>query len=101
MAIECHPGYLSIKDWEGLVDAGFSRFSIGIQDFNEEVLHTVNRRPSLEPLDDIFSVLRNGGANINIVFLYGLPHQTADSFPCRAEAQTSAKQLMPGIYAFL
>ena len=83
VAIECHPGYLSIKDWEGLVDAGFSRFSIGIQDFNEEVLHTVNRRPSLEPLDDIFSVLRNGGANINIDFLYGLPHQTADSF-CRS-----------------
>jgi oxygen-independent coproporphyrinogen-3 oxidase len=43
----------------------------------------VNRRPSLEPLDNIFSVLRNGGANINIDFLYGLPHQTADSF-CRS-----------------
>ena len=33
IAIECHPGYLSLKDWEGLVDAGFSRFSIGVQDF--------------------------------------------------------------------
>ena len=80
VAIECHPGYLSVQDWKGLVDAGFSRFSIGIQDFNEQVLKTVNRRPSQEQLEDIFAVLRNGGAKINLDFLYGLPKQTAESF---------------------
>ena len=83
VAIECHPGYLSLEDWKGLVEAGFSRFSIGIQDFNEVVLKTVNRRPSQERLEDIFAVLRDGGVNINLDFLYGLPHQTADSF-CRS-----------------
>lgn len=83
VAIECHPGYLSLEDWKGLVRAGFSRFSIGIQDFNEVVLKTVNRRPSQERLEDIFAVLREGGVNINLDFLYGLPHQTADSF-CRS-----------------
>ena len=73
IAIECHPGYLSAQDWQGLVDAGFSRFSIGIQDFDEEVLKTVNRRPSQEPLEDVFDVLRDGGAKIILDFLYGLP----------------------------
>ncbi len=83
VAIECHPGYLSLDDWQGLLDAGFSRFSIGIQDFDEQVLKTVNRRPSQEDMGDIFRVLRDGGVNINLDFLYGLPGQTADSF-CRS-----------------
>ena len=92
VAIECHPGYLSLEDWKGLVEAGFSRFSIGIQDFNEAVLKTVNRQPSQERLEDIFAVLRDGGVNINLAFLYGLPHQTADSF-CRSIEKAIA--LMP------
>lgn len=92
VAIECHPGYLALEDWKGLVRAGFSRFSIGIQDFNDEVLKTVNRRPSQERMEDIFAVLRDGGANINLDFLYGLPHQTADSF-CRSIEKAIA--LMP------
>ena len=83
IAIECHPGYLTLEDWKGLVRAGFSRFSIGIQDFNDEVLRIVNRRPSQERMEEIFAVLREGGVNINLDFLYGLPHQTADSF-CRS-----------------
>ncbi len=83
VAIECHPGYLSLSDWEGLLKAGFSRFSIGIQDFDERVLKTVNRRPSKERMHDIFKVLRGGGASINLDFLYGLPGQTAASF-CRS-----------------
>lgn len=80
VAIECHPGYLSLSDWNGLIEAGFSRFSIGVQDFDERVLQTVNRRPSQERMKDIFMVLRDGGAHINLDFLYGLPHQTAKSF---------------------
>ena len=80
VAIECHPGYVSLHDWGELAGAGFSRFSIGIQDFDEHVLKVVNRRPSQEPLEDIFAVLRNSGTKINLDFLYGLPRQTAESF---------------------
>ena len=86
IAIECHPGYLTLGDWEGLLDAGFTRFSIGIQDFDEQVLRAVNRRPSLEKMEDVFGVLRDRGARINLDFLYGLPHQTAESF-CRSIEQ--------------
>lgn len=80
IAIECHPGYLSQKDWQDLTACGFSRFSIGVQDFEEQVLKTVNRRPSLLPMEDIFALLRESGATINMDFLYGLPGQTAESF---------------------
>lgn len=42
-AIECHPGWMTGQDWEKLATAGFNRFSIGIQDFNKQVLQTVHR----------------------------------------------------------
>ncbi|GHT54211.1 coproporphyrinogen-III oxidase [Bacteroidia bacterium] len=80
MAIECHPCYLDENDWQSLTDAGFNRFSIGIQDFDEKVLQTVNRKPSLLPLEIIFQILRQKKVGINLDFLYGLPLQTADSF---------------------
>ena len=80
IAIECHPGYLSLADWQALVDAGFTRMSIGVQDFDEKVLRTVNRRPSQEPIEEVFKVLRDGGIRLNLDFLYGLPGQTADRF---------------------
>lgn len=80
IAIECHPGYLSLADWQALLAAGFTRFSIGIQDFDEQVLKAVNRQPAREDMAEVFSILRDGGAQINLDFLYGLPGQTAESF---------------------
>lgn len=80
IAIECHPGFLTHKDWEGLAEARFNRFSIGVQDFDTEVLKAVNREPSALPMEEIFGILRSAGASINMDFLFGLPGQTPESF---------------------
>ena len=80
IAIECHPGYLSAEHWEELANAKFTRFSLGVQDFNEAVLKVVNRRSSLLPLEEVFQILRAHGAKINMDFIYGLPYQTPESF---------------------
>lgn len=80
IAIECHPGYLDAKAWKELTEAGFNRFSLGVQDFKEDVLKTVNRRSSLLPMEEIFAILRNVQAGINLDFIYGLPYQTEESF---------------------
>lgn len=80
IAIECHPAYLRERDWLALTEAGFNRFSIGVQDFDTKVLEGVNRRPSLLPLEEIFALLRGAGARINLDFIYGLPRQSVASF---------------------
>ncbi len=80
VAIECHPGYLGETQWHELADAGFTRMSIGVQDMNLEVLKTVNRKPSLMPLGEVFDILRSRKIRINLDFLYGLPKQTPESF---------------------
>ena len=73
-------GFGRLDGWQKIADAGFTRVSIGIQDFNNEVLKTVNRKPSLEPLEKIFDLLRSHNIGINLDFLYGLPLQTPESF---------------------
>lgn len=80
IAIECHPGYMTEEYWKSLSDIGFNRVSIGIQDFNDGVLDAVNRKKSRLPLNDIIGWLRGQKISVNFDFIYGLPHQTKDSF---------------------
>ena len=80
IAIECHPGYLTVDDWKELTDCGFNRYSLGIQDFDNRVLKEVNRRPSLIPVDEIMHILRSAGATVNMDLLFGLPYQTPETF---------------------
>ncbi|MBP1617501.1 MAG: Coproporphyrinogen-III oxidase [Bacteroidetes bacterium] len=80
IAIECHSGYMDEAYWRDLLDAGFNRVSLGVQDFNEEVLKASNRKPSLLPIEDILSILRSRGVAVNLDFIYGLPLQTEESF---------------------
>lgn len=92
LAIECHPGYLSLHNWQELVEAGFNRVSLGVQDFHPEVLRAVNRQASREAFEDIFALLRQAGVQINLDLIYGLPGQSVESF---AENIERAIQLQP------
>ena len=103
IAIECHPGYLKAEDWHYLLGSGFNRFSLGIQDFNADVLHTVNRQPSLLPVAEIMDILRKGGAKVNFDFIYGLPKQSVKEFVSTIEAAISLRpdRLVTFSYAHL
>jgi oxygen-independent coproporphyrinogen III oxidase len=92
IAIECHPGYLDETKIEELKLAGFNRFSMGIQDFNNQVLHTINRKPSALNIDDVFGAIRNDWPRaINLDFIYGLPGQDAKSFAKTIEQAIALK----------
>jgi oxygen-independent coproporphyrinogen-3 oxidase len=82
IAIECHPALLSYEYIDELISIGFNRFSLGIQDFDKEVLKSVNRLPSALPVNDLVKYLRKQlpSVGINLDFIYGLPLQTAESF---------------------
>ena len=94
IAIECNPAHITYEQLDELKEAGFNRFSLGIQDFDEEVLKAVNRDPSKLPVEDIMSYLRKGNqpAGINLDFIFGLPRQTVSGF---ATAIEKAIQLRP------
>ena len=85
IAIECHPGWIDENGWKELTSAGFNRMSLGVQDFKEDVLNTVHRRPSLLPMEEVVDLLRSAHIRINMDFLYGLPHQSESSFAATIE----------------
>lgn len=80
-SIEIDPRSVDNKTMASLAQAGFNRLSMGVQDFNPEVQKAVNR---IQPEEDTRHLLlqarRHGFDSINIDLIYGLPHQTVDSF---------------------
>lgn len=94
IAIEVNPAYLTFEQMTGLKKAGFNRFSLGIQDFNNEVLDAVNRDSAALPVKEIMSFLKQDSPNmaVNLDFIYGLPKQTAVNF---SETITKAIELKP------
>lgn len=82
IAIECHPGYLDEQYINDLLEAGFNRFSLGVQDFDRQVLKLINREPSLIPIPILLKYLRNSKNRpaVNLDFIYGLPGQNVNSF---------------------
>ncbi|MDO5036447.1 MAG: oxygen-independent coproporphyrinogen III oxidase [Porphyromonas sp.] len=80
IAIEIHPGYVGREEWERLIELPFTRYSIGIQDFSEEILKGVHRQPSLVPIGEVVEQIHAAGKRVNLDFIYGLPGQSAVSF---------------------
>ena len=80
IAVECHPGYLNEEYWHAIANMGFTRVSLGVQDFNNEVLKVVNRSPSKIPVEKIFEILRAKNIAISLDFIYGLPLQLTHNF---------------------
>ncbi len=82
IAIECHPAYLDFNSIDTLKQAGFNRFSLGIQDFDNKVLKLVNREPSKIAVETLIEKLKEGEkpAGVNLDFIYGLPGQSVQSF---------------------
>ena len=81
IAMECNPAYLDFKDIDRLKQIGFNRLSLGIQDFDPEILKLVNRDPSKHPVKELVEHMKKVGfKGVNLDLIYGLPHQTVESF---------------------
>lgn len=81
IAMECHPAMLDKAYIKKLVEQKFNRFSLGVQDFKQEVLDNVNRDASLIPVKELVQIIRSyEGTSVNLDFIYGLPFQDENSF---------------------
>ena len=77
-SFEAHPFSTSDKHLECLYDLGFNRLSLGIQDFDEEVLRLINRFQTADQIEHILNKAREiGYTSINFDLIYGLPKQGA------------------------
>jgi len=91
IAIECDPNLLTLQKLAGLREAGFNRISFGLQDFDRDVLASVNRGfPRISPADLVAESHRLGFTGVNLDLIYGLPHQTPESFELTVERTVQA-----------
>ncbi len=80
IAVEIDPRSLTPDYVSALRDAGVTRASLGIQDFEERVQRSVRRLQSFAQTERAVHWLRAAGiASINLDLMYGLPYQTAAS----------------------
>jgi oxygen-independent coproporphyrinogen-3 oxidase len=81
VSIEIDPRVTTDDHLRALRRAGFNRVSLGIQDFNPLVQQTVHRIQPFADTRRLFDRCRAlGFESINVDLIYGLPHQTAESF---------------------
>lgn len=81
VSMEVDPRITSTDHLDVLKANGFTRVSMGIQDFDAEVQKTVNRVQPYEMTRDFMEACRARGFNeLNVDLIYGLPKQTPESF---------------------
>lgn len=78
---EMDPRELTRDHIVALRETGFNRASIGVQDFNPTVQKAINRINPPDMLREVVGWIREEGfQSLNLDLIYGLPHQTRDSF---------------------
>lgn len=79
--VEIDPRRLSREHIEALAEIGFNRASIGVQDNNPVVQKAVHRiQPFAQTKMAVDWLRESGFKSINIDLIYGLPHQTPETF---------------------
>jgi oxygen-independent coproporphyrinogen-3 oxidase len=81
VSVEIDPRVTSREHLAVLREMGFNRVSMGVQDFDPTVQKAVNRIQSAEQTADLVAAARElGYGGINMDLIFGLPHQTPESF---------------------
>lgn len=100
-SIEIDPRTFSDEKARVLVNQGYTRFSLGVQDFDPSVQEIVNRIQPFELTKEVTNSLRDLGiGEINFDLIYGLPGQTKEGF---AETLRKVCELRPeriALYGF-
>ena len=87
VSIEVDPRTVDDAYLDALVAMGFRRFSFGVQDFDATVLAAVHRpQPADLTLRAVRRLRERGTFDLNFDLMYGLPHQTPETFRTTLDA---------------
>jgi oxygen-independent coproporphyrinogen-3 oxidase len=79
--VEVDPRRATPEHLDALAEAGVNRLSLGVQDLDPKVQWAIRR---VQPAEQTWAVLdgarRRGMTSLNVDLIYGLPHQTEESF---------------------
>ncbi|MEA3554051.1 MAG: oxygen-independent coproporphyrinogen III oxidase [Campylobacterota bacterium] len=81
VSCEVDPRFFEQGHMDVLKEAGCNRLSFGVQDLDPQVQKTIHRIQPFETTQNVVNIAREAGIkSINIDLIYGLPHQTKETF---------------------
>jgi oxygen-independent coproporphyrinogen-3 oxidase len=100
-SVEADPRVTSAAHLDTLASRGFTRLSLGVQDFNAETQHLVNRLQPEALVAHLVERARAAGyESINFDLIYGLPAQTADTMHDTASRVIGLAPDRMAVYSF-
>jgi oxygen-independent coproporphyrinogen-3 oxidase len=100
-SVEVNPRVTTAEHLEALKNAGFTRVSMGVQDFDPTVQHLVNRIQPFEITEQLTRDARAlGYTSVNYDLIYGLPKQTPESIRLTAELTATLAPDRIALYSF-
>lgn len=100
-SIELDPRFVAAGDLQCVGRLGFSRASLGVQDFDPKVQGAVNRIQSVEQTLRVVEACRSSGfRSINIDLIYGLPHQSPEGFARTLDTVIAANPDRLAVYGY-
>jgi oxygen-independent coproporphyrinogen-3 oxidase len=100
-SIEVDPRRTTREQLAALRELGFTRVSMGVQDFNPEVQRLVNRKQPREMTEKLTREARElGYESVNFDLIYGLPKQTPESVREMAEITCEMRPDRIALYSF-
>jgi oxygen-independent coproporphyrinogen-3 oxidase len=97
-SFEAHPANTTRQHLEILKSLGFDRLSIGVQDFDDDILKLINRQQTAEQVYRVNAMARElGYSSVNFDLIFGLPRQTKAHI---ARNMEKVRELRPDRIAF-
>jgi oxygen-independent coproporphyrinogen-3 oxidase len=87
VTLEANPGTLGPGEFQGLLERGVNRLSLGIQSFDDGDLRFLGRDHSVAESRETFDrARREGFENITVDLIYGLPGRTQDHWAAQIDS---------------
>ncbi|MEK2646863.1 oxygen-independent coproporphyrinogen III oxidase [Bdellovibrio sp. BCCA] len=100
-SIEVDPRRTNPQQLKALRELGFTRVSMGVQDFNPEVQRLVNRIQPFDITANLTKAARDMGyTSVNFDLIYGLAKQTPESIRETAKATVQLRPDRIALYSF-
>jgi len=101
VAIELDPRTVDRSKIQKLKRLGFNRVSMGIQDYDSTVQKAINRIQPFELVRKVYEDCRDASfVSVNMDLIYGLPHQTCQSFYDTVDKTIQLKPDRVALYSY-
>jgi putative oxygen-independent coproporphyrinogen III oxidase len=98
ITLEANPGTVEATRFRGFRSAGVNRISLGIQSFDDRMLHALGRIHSSDEARRAIDAALTSFDNVNLDLMYGLPSQTAQM--ARADLEQAIAFGVPHLSAY-